>query len=687
MRRIICAAVLLALASTVIAAPAGAAKRKAPVRAKRAQLKAFASCPDLVAYGRRYAVSQAVANGVPPRAVEQVPVPLGATQRSAATTETIAPTASPVTGDLNSGAAGDSFSGTNVQEQGVDEPDVVKTDGKRVFVLTGARLRAYDVTADAPKLLGSLTIDGSPQDLLLRGDRVLVLGSAASGGGDVPVTGGPAVDVVSRSLLPYPVPSQAQLTEVNVKDPAAMTVSRTLTVDGQYVSARLTGGTARVILNSPPSLTPVATTTPSPGSGTVAQPARAAAARLGLRAFVPETVIRSNISKRTFRRPLVGCGAVSHPGAYSGLDLLTVMTIDLDRGLYSVDRDAVIAGAQVVYASAASIYIASQRYVPSLDTPADVPARMTTEIHRFDASDPSRTTYRSSGSVPGFVLNQFALSEDKGVLRVATTEDPLWMNGAQQQESQSGVSVLRERGGALATVGRVGGLGKGERIYAVRFIGDSGYLVTFRQVDPLFTLDLSDPEHPKQVGELKVAGYSAYLHPIGDGLLVGVGQDASDAGIRQGPQVSLFDVSDAAAPKRLAQRVLGDQGASTSAEWDHHAFLWWAPEKLAVLPLQQYGATTVSPGLPVPTTAAPAGPAVAAAAATPETFAGAVGLRIQRSGIAEAGRVSHGADPSLAVVRRSLVAQGRLLTISDRGIAASRLSDLGQLGFTAFPQD
>ena len=224
MRRIICAAVLLALASTVIAAPAGAAKRKAPVRAKRAQLKAFASCPDLVAYGRRYAVSQAVANGVPPRAVEQVPVPLGATQRSAATTETIAPTASPVTGDLNSGAAGDSFSGTNVQEQGVDEPDVVKTDGKRVFVLTGARLRAYDVTADAPKLLGSLTIDGSPQDLLLRGDRVLVLGSAASGGGDVPVTGGPAVDVVSRSLLPYPVPSQAQLTEVNVKDPAAMTV-------------------------------------------------------------------------------------------------------------------------------------------------------------------------------------------------------------------------------------------------------------------------------------------------------------------------------------------------------------------------------------------------------------------------------------------------------------------------------
>ncbi len=670
MRRLICAAVLLALSSIVVAAPAGAAKRKAPVRVKRAQLKAFASCSSLVAYGRRHAVSPGVAGGVPARAVQQAPAPLGAAQRSVTTNETMAPTAAPAPAAAGDTVA-DAFSGTNVQEQGVDEPDVVKSDGKRVFALAGARLLAYDVTADTPRLLGALAIEGSPQDLLLRGDRVLVLGSAAGRGGIVPLPGGPAADL-SR---PYPVPGQAQFTEVSVKDPAAMTVSRTLTVDGQYVSARLTGGTARVVLNSPPDLTPVATSAPNTGTG-VAQPARAAAARLGLRAFVPETVIRSTISRRTFRRPLVGCGAVSRPGSYSGLDLLTVMTIDLDRGLYSVDRDAVIAGAQVVYASASSIYIASQRYVPSLDTPADVPARMTTEIHRFDASDPRRTTYRSSGSVPGFVLNQFALSEDKGVLRVATTEDPLWMNGAQQQDSASGVSVLREQAGRLVTVGRVGGLGKGERIYAVRFLGDTGYLVTFHQVDPLFTLDLSDPQHPKQVGELKVAGYSAYLHPIGDGLLIGVGQDATDAGIRQGPQVSLFDVSDPAAPRRLAQQVLGDQGASTEAEWDHHAFLWWAPEKLAVLPLQQYGVTTVSPGPPVP-----------AATAAQAPFAGAVGLHVQRSGIAEAGRVSHGTDPYPAVVRRSLVAQGRLLTISDRGIGASRLSDLGQLGFTAFPEN
>ena len=659
MRRLLCVAALLAIASAALAVPAGAAtKRRAPARTH--VLKAFASCSSLVAYGRRHAGSTDVAQGVPPRAVPPVPVPLGqAPQPSVKTgTELQAPTAAPVA-DTQSG--GDAFSGTNVQEQGVDEPDVVKTDGRTVYVLAGARILAYDVTADVPRLRGSLAIDGAPQELLLRGERLLVVGSTepagVTGGGDVAV-GEP---VATKLALPYPVVSRTQLTEVSVRDPGAMSVSRTLTVDGQYVSGRLTGGSARIVLNTPPDLQEVQS---EPTAG----------------GLIPETTIRSNISRRTFRRPLVPCGSVRRPTAYSGLDLLTVMTIDLDRGLYSVDRDAVIAGAQVVYASQAALYIASQRYIPSLDAPQDIPARMRTDIHRFDTSDPERTTYRSSGSVPGFVLNQFALSEDRGVLRVATTEEPLWMDGAQQRDAESGVSVLREDGSKLVTVGRVGGLGKGERIYAVRFLGDAGYLVTFRQVDPLYTLDLSDPRAPKAVGELKVAGYSAYLHPVGDGLLLGVGQDASDQGIRQGPQVSLFDVSDLRAPKRLQQRVLGDQGASTDAEWDHHAFLWWQPERLAVLPLRQYAATPVTGGpVPVP---APV-PLARSAAVTP--FAGAVGLHVERSGITEAGRVSHGTGGGAPIVRRSLVAKGRLLTISDAGIAAGRLTDLGQLGFTAFP--
>ncbi|MCU0314588.1 MAG: beta-propeller domain-containing protein, partial [Solirubrobacteraceae bacterium] len=411
-------------------------------------------------------------------------------------------------------------------------------------------------------------------------------------------------------------------------------------------------------LNTPPELD-FGSTEPAPAPG-VAPPAVAAAKRPGLRAFVPETILRSRITNRTFRRSLVGCGEVRRPARYAGLDLLTVLTVDLDKWLFNVDRDAVMAGAETVYASERSLVVASRRYIAGFDRPADVPETMTTQIHRFDTSEAGETTYAASGSVPGFVLNQFSISEHERALRVATTEDPLWLDGAPQRDSESGVSVLRQDGSRLVTSGRAGGLGKGERIYAVRFLGERGYVVTFRQVDPLYVLDLRDPAAPKVTGELKIAGYSAYLHPAGEDLLIGVGQDATEQGVRAGGQVSLFDVSDPAAPRRLQQRAFGS-GSSSEVEWDHLAFLWWEPAKLAMLPLQQYG------------------PDPAAA------FTGAVGLRVERTGITEAGRVTHGNDPYPALVRRSFVAGGRVITVSDRGLAASRVDTLAPLGFAAFP--
>ncbi len=114
----------------------------------------------------------------------------------------------------------------------------------------------------------------------------------------------------------------------------------------------------------------------------------------------------------------------------------------------------------------------------------------------------------------------------------------------------------------------------------MRFIGDAGYVVTFRQTDPLYTLDLSDPEHPRVRGQLKIPGYSAYLHPVGDDLLLGVGQEATAAGRLRGLQLSLFDVSDLAAPVRLQQARLADRWSHSAAEWDHHAFLWWPATEL-----------------------------------------------------------------------------------------------------------
>ena len=269
------------------------------------------------------------------------------------------------------------------------------------------------------------------------------------------------------------------------------------------------------------------------------------------------------------------------PAVFSGAGVLTVYTVDLDKGLPAVDADAVFTDADTVYASPSSLYVATQRY----DTQAEY-----TSIHRFDISDPDRTGYAASGAVPGSLLNQFSLSEDKGVLRAATTVG--WGAAA-----ESRVTTLSERGGRLVQRGQVGGLGPGERIFAVRFLGDVGYVVTFRQTDPLYTVDLADPDHPRVRGELKIPGYSAYLHPVGDDLLLGVGQEATDDGRVQGLQLSLFDVSDLARPVRLQRAQLGQRFSSSAVEWDHHAFLWWPATKLALLPIDSE-AFTGAGGLP-----------------------------------------------------------------------------------------
>jgi hypothetical protein len=367
------------------------------------------------------------------------------------------------------------------------------------------------------------------------------------------------------------------------------------------------------------------------------------------------------------RRPLVQCRNVHRPATYSGLGLLTVLTIDLRKGLAPIDSDSIVADGRTVYASQDSLYVATQRWFaqPVTATTAD-PPEVTTAIHKFDISDPRSTQYRGSGTVPGYLLGQFALSDYKGVLRVASTEEPTWWNPGPRVESQSVVTTLGEKGGALVELGHVGGLGKGERVYGVRFMGDTGYVVTFRQVDPLYTLDLSTPARPTVRGELRIRGYSAYLHPLGGDLVLGIGQDASDEGRVLGTQLSLFDVSDLRRPVRIDAYALGSSWSE--AESDHHAFLWWGPSRLAVVPVQAYNQ---------------------------EPFIGAVGFRIGRSGIGETGRVTHAgeASPGFAgrsagtPIRRSLVVGDALYTVSDKGVKATGLTSFADEGWVAFPQD
>ena len=313
--------------------------------------------------------------------------------------------------------------------------------------------------------------------------------------------------------------------------------------------------------------------------------------------WLPRSRFASRISGRHRTRKIVACRAVRRPPSFSGLGMVSILTIDLDKGLWEVDADAVMTDAQTVYGSAGHLYVATQRWSDAQTQPTEPPTTSTL-IHRFDVSDPDRTTYEASGVVPGYLLNQYSLSEQDGDLRVASTSEPVWWQGAQQSDSESYVTVLRRQGSTLAPIGRVSGLGKGQRIYSVRFIGDVGYVVTFRQVDPLYTIGLADPTAPKVLGQLELLGYSAYLHPIADDLLLGVGQDATPEGRTKGVQVSLFAVGDPAHPRLLAQHAL-DTASSSQVEFDSHAFLYWAPRQLVVLPLQVFDTgdgTSSSPG-------------------------------------------------------------------------------------------
>jgi uncharacterized secreted protein with C-terminal beta-propeller domain len=626
MTKILALALLLPAAlGAALGAPVGGVE----AAARQRRLAAFGSCGELVAYAKQNGARTVGPWGFGGIA-SVVGAPVGATPTRVAAPAT----------------AGEDFSGTNVQEEGVDEPDLVKTDGKRIVAIAGGRLRYVDVSGARPRLRDSLALGQAfDNQLLVRGDRALVISS--SGG----------IEPMLVRIGPHSA-AKTVLTEVDLSNPGALRVVRTLTVDGGFLAARLTGSTARLVVRTYPAL-PIAPPTGTDDHAAAEQRNESAIRRAKLQSWIPRYEVKAKGG--TTRRYLTQCRSVRHPARFSGLGLVTVLTLDLDRSIEPVDSDAVMTNGEIVYASTNRLYVATQQWIdPDVVSGKREPPKVETALHGFDVSKPGRTDYRASGSVGGYLLSQWSLSEHKGFLRVASTTAPQWWPGVERPavESESGVTVLDEREGRLVPVGHVGGLGRGERVFAVRFVEDAGYVVTFRQVDPLYTLDLASPAHPVVRGELKIQGYSAYLHPVGENLLLGVGQDATGEGRVLGTQVSLFDVSDLRAPKRLDHLTLA--GASSEAEFDHHAFLYWPATRLAVLPLQTQ---SVVRGRESP-------------------FVGAVGVRVSRAGgVVSAGKVAHDRD---AAIRRTLVVGDSLYTLSDAGLKESALATLADRAWLPF---
>ncbi len=712
------AVVLACAGSTTLAgivAPAGApaARGRQPERAEHRRAatrpRAFASCASLVGYAHRYL---ALTHGVP-----ETPVPpVDQTVASPTPVSAGAPTSGPGAGQQGTSTSGGAtYSTTNDQEPGVDEPDTVKTDGSRIFAVSQNKLYAIDVTSRTPHLVGSLDLGatGYSSQLLLSGSNLIVISGESGIGGPVPLPGRPGVALARRGAVrrssgtaapsiapvptrtgpaliyrsPYYYGGQTTLSEVDVSHPESMKLTATLTIDGSFVDARQNGATARIVISSAPRA--------------IAYPALRGRAS----GYVPRWRFHNRLSGRRFNGPVTRCQNVVHPALFSGLGMVTVSTINLAAaaGLAGAKTDALMADAQVVYGSQSSLYIATERWIPPTTPVGRLPFSQTTQIDRFDATDPNNTTFVASGDVPGYLLNQFSLSESGRYLRVASTSSPDWWDGTVPRlPSQSYVTVLATNGNQLVPVGQLSGLGSGQRIYSVRFVGDVGYVVTFRQVDPLYTVDLSDPTAPRVAGQLELEGYSSYLHPLDNGLLLGVGNDVGTNNEPSGAQLELFDVSKASAPELLQKTTLG-QGSSSQVQYDHHAFLFWPATNLAVLPVQIYQTQT---GPPTPTpTPAPGGPSGGGSTGSGQTtqgsadgFTGAIGFHIDQSGcpssashsskacITEVGRITHPSTNGYTPpITRSIVIGDELYTLSDEGILASSLDKLAPIAFAAFP--
>lgn len=615
--------------------PLAQAPKLPSVRPAAMLLQKSSSCADLLAGLRSHAAASVGPYGLPSSSpflfransgLATTPVPAGA-----ATSEAEGAT-----------APTDANSATNVQEPGVDEPDIVKSDGDRVITITDGTLRVID--AGTRRVTGSLDltsyVGGQNAQVLVDGDHALVI-LAGSNQARYPARG---------AVMPAPniaPPTTSSSTYLSVDLSGTPRVVGSLHVDGSAVDARQVGRTVRLVVSSAPTIA-------FPKSDSTVDGNRKVIEQAPLSAWLPRYTVTSGSHTTSGTVP---CDRVSHPTAYTGASMLTIYTVNLGNLGAAPSPVTIAADGNTVYATSSSLYVASDP--DSVCCVASVSGDRT-EIHRFDISGTAAPTYLGSGSIPGHLLSPYSLSAYDGSLRVATTQSA----GTSTTNSvppgmgtTNSVYVLNAD--TLAVTGHVEGLGNGEQIYAVRFLGPLAYVVTFRQTDPLYVVDLRNPKSPAVVGTLQLTGYSDYLHDAGNGRLIGVGQEASKQGVVAGLQVSLFDVTSPAHPVRTAHVVRSDAPGETTL--DPHAFLYWQPTGLVVVPIQSWQQSQSGKVLV---------------------------LRVSGSKLDTLGVVANPASTTLQDdglgIQRSLLVHGNLWTVSGGGVRVSDASTLAQRTWIAF---
>ncbi|HWI43617.1 MAG TPA: beta-propeller domain-containing protein [Nocardioides sp.] len=460
-----------------------------------------------------------------------------------------------------------SETGTNVQEAGVDEPDTVKTDGTILAVVRDDELRVYDVTGSSTEEVSTLDLpDITDAEILLAGHTIVAVGTdddAKQEGHGTRVLG------------------------VSVADPSEPEVTESVAYDTTLLSARQHGSTVRLVLDSGlPDLDFV-------------QPSGRRDERQALkhnREVVRDSTVGDWLPTLTAHgksRRLLDCTRVAIPDDDLGLD--TVSVVGFAAGSPDeVDALGLAGATDIAYESADHLYLAAAPASGAVgpgevvcadwcDTPRSTERdRGTSYVFDF-ALHGTSATHVASGEVEGAIRDRWSMDEAGGVLRVA-------LGATMETPNANAIVTLDRQGQHLLERGRIGHLGHGEDIKAVRWFDDLAVVVTFRQVDPLYAVDLTDTAHPRLLGKLEVPGFSAYLHPLGSWRMIGVGEGPGPHG--WGAQVGLFNVRDVTHVKRLDVLHYG-RGTQALAATDPRAFTWLPDHRTAITVVEKWASRRI----------------------------------------------------------------------------------------------
>lgn len=451
------------------------------------------------------------------------------------------------------------YSTTNVQVEGVDEADIVKTDGKYIYIVKGDTVRVVDAyLPDAMVELDTVTFGDEnfhPEEMYVDGDKLVVIGGSYY---SYPYPY-PVREEVGIARYPYYGGSLSKVYIFDISDKADVREFRVLEFEGDYSQSRKVDDMVYVVFN-----------------------------RYAFYAF--DEILNAEEIMPRFKdgeadaEIIVGCDEVKYIPSTESSSYMIVVGIPINDVNGEIQKEVMLGTSENVYSSRDNLYVASTAW-------SYTSVGSSTNVYKFALGE-NDIEYVAKGRVPGSILNQFSMDEHDGYFRIATTAGNSWDN-----TSRNNVYTLD---GDMNIAGKLEGIAPGETIYSMRFMGDRGYMVTFKKIDPFFVIDLSDPSYPNILGKLKIPGYSDYLHPYDENHIIGFGKDTVDpmeleAEMRdfafewyQGMKIAMFDVTDVENPIQLHTEIIGDRGTDSPLLHDHKALLFDKEKGLMAFPVTVY---------------------------------------------------------------------------------------------------